>query len=184
MRTTTALRAPGRPLPGLLLATALLVAACDKPPRPAADAAAAPPPAAEPGATPFPAEGPIPPDGPWVGAGRTENRTPVYVDTTSLRDSAIVRLGRFRIRHQRPFETDSGRKVFVLTITDLVARCGPDPVSVPRRVVHYADTAATEEVSRREDLNVPYLHEQPGSFGDVALKYLCSRPTMPAAAPR
>lgn len=166
------------------LALALLasLAACDKPPvPPAADSTAA--------AVPQSNVVPIATEGKWKGVGRTERGTAVYVDTTSVRDSASVRLGTFRIKHPKPFVIDSGRKSFVMSEADLIAACGARTLTVARQVRHYSDLDGQIEVSRREDPRDPFNVESPGTFGDISAAHLCSspesaaKPTTPTGAP-
>ncbi|MCU0634122.1 MAG: hypothetical protein MUE41_04535 [Gemmatimonadaceae bacterium] len=157
-----------RPFLPAWLALAAAVSACDRPPVPGASTADSVP------QTPVTATVvPIAPEGKWIGAGRTERGTAVYVDTTSVRDSADARLGTFRIKHPTPFTADSGRKSFVMSDADVIVICGMPSKSVARHVRHYADLDGTQVVSDREDTRAPWNVESPGTFGDVSVAYLC-----------
>ncbi|MCU0648555.1 MAG: hypothetical protein MUF00_11200, partial [Gemmatimonadaceae bacterium] len=142
-----------------LLALTVIAAGCDKPPVPGAkvadSAAAAAAALAEMRAVP------IAPEGKWRGVGRTELGTAVYVDTTSVRDSASMRFATFRIKHPKPFPIDSGRKSFVMTDADLIVVCGAPTKSVARWVRHYADLEGSQQVAERVDEKAPWNVESP-----------------------
>ena len=162
-----------------LVALSATVSACDKPPLPrtATDSTASP-------AVPPEAPVPIVAEGKWKGIGRTELGTAVYVDSTSVRDSANARVGTFRIKHPKPFTVDSGRKSFVMSDADLIVVCGTPSYSVARTVRHYADLDGLQEVSRRGDPKKPWNVESPGTFGDVSVAFLCKSVTVgDSAAP-
>jgi hypothetical protein len=168
---------------GIVLLSAI-VSGCDKPPIPAKDATDGKP-VAPGGAVPIESEGE------WKGVGRTSRGTAVFVDTTSVRDSANTRIATFRIKHIAPYPKDSTNVPIKLSRAVLIAECGSPPRTVARVVEHFADVAGTEVITTNRDSRTPWNVESPGTFGDVSVAYLCAGSTAsaqpatpPAAAPK
>jgi hypothetical protein len=166
---------------GIVLLSAI-VSGCDKPPIAAKDAT---------DGKPVPPEGPVPieSEGEWKGVGRTSRGTAVFVDTTSVRDSANTRIATFRIKHIAPYPKDSALVPIKLSRAVLIAECASPPRTVARLVEHFADVAGTEVITAKRDSRPPWNVESPGTFGDVSVAYLCSsgvageKPAAPPAAP-
>lgn len=108
----------------------------------------------------------------WQPVGQTLHGNLVFLDPSSIRVTQGVKEAWVRVQYQAPVELHKGKATVFMAHARF--NC-TDQTMATDQVVFYEDEKTGKILIETKDPSAPFGKEPEGSFGDVALKFICKK---------